>query len=222
MPGRAAMKLAAVQEALPWLLHAAVTTLWISLAGIALGQILGGLICLCRVSRTPALARFGALYVSFFRGVPLLVQLLLVYYFLPYAGIDVPPLVAAIGTLGLASGAYSSEIYRGALNAIPRGQAESALALGFPPVSLWRRILLPQALRLSAPALVNELILLLKASSLISVVGVTELTRTSHTLAAATYRPFEVYLTTGAIYLAMNLVLAALGAVAERRLAAGG
>ena len=216
------MKLAAVQEALPWLLHAAVTTLWISLAGIALGQVLGAAVCLCRVSRHSALAAVGAIYVSFFRGVPLLVQLLLAYYFLPYAGIDVPPLAAAIGTLGLASGAYSSEIFRGALGAIPRGQTEAAQALGFPPASLWRRILLPQALRLSAPALVNELILLLKASSLISVVGVTELTRTSHTMAAATYRPFEVYLTAAAIYLAMNLALAALGAVAERRLAAGG
>ena len=216
------MKLAAVQEALPWLLHAAITTVWISLAGIALGQVLGGLICLCRVSRHRALARFGALYVSFFRGVPLLVQLLLVYYFLPYAGIDVPPLAAAIGSLGLASGAYSCEIYRGALTAIPRGQAEAAQALGFSASAVWLRILLPQALRLSSPALVNELILLLKASSLISTVGVTELTRTSHTLAAATYRPFEVYLTAAAIYLAMNLVLAAAGGLAERRLAAGG
>ena len=216
------MKFAAVQEALPWLLHASITTLWISLAGIALGQILGGAVCLCRVSQYRALNRGGALYVSFFRGVPLLVQLLLAYYFLPYAGIDVPPLVAAIGTLGLASGAYSSEIYRGALNAIPCGQSEAAQALGFAPVSLWLRILLPQALRLSTPALVNELILLLKASSLISTVGVTELTRTSHTLAAATYRPFEVYLTAAAIYLAMNLVLSGLGALAERRLAAGG
>ena len=192
------------------------------MAGIALGQVLGAAICLCRVAPGRALRRFGALYVSFFRGVPLLVQLLLVYYFLPYVGIDVPPLVAAIGTLGLASGAYSSEIYRGALNAIPRGQAEAAQALGFPRASVWLRILLPQALRISSPALVNELILLLKASSLISVVGVTELTRTSHTFAASTYRPFEIYLTTAAIYLAMNLALAALGAVAERRLAVGG
>lgn len=216
------MKLAAVQEALPWLLQAAVTTLWVSLAGMVLGQMLGGLVCLCRVSRSAVLRRAGALYVSFFRGVPLLVQLLLAYYFTPYIGLDVPARAAAIGMLGLASGAYSGEIYRGALGAIPHGQAEAAQALGFPAVSVWRRILLPQALRLSAPTLVNELILLLKASSLISAVGVTELTRTSHTLAASTYRPFEVYLTAALIYLAMNLALVGLGALAERRLAAGG
>jgi polar amino acid transport system permease protein len=213
------MKLQAALDALPYLLSAAGTTLWVSLAGIALGQILGGAVLLCRVARSPALRRMGAVYVSFFRGVPLLVQLLLVYYFLPYVGIDVPPLVAAIGSLGLASGAYVAEIFRGALAAIPRGQAEAAQALGFSAATVWRRILLPQMLRISTPALANELILLLKASSLISVVGVTELTRTSHTFAASTYRPFEIYITAALIYLAMNLALAALGAVLERRLA---
>lgn len=213
------MKLQAALDALPYLVAAAWTTLWVSLAGIALGQVLGGLVLLCRVSGSRVLRRFGALYVSFFRGVPLLVQLLLVYYFLPYVGIDVPPLVAAIGSLGLASGAYVSEIFRGALNAVPHGQAEAAQALGFSSANVWRRIMLPQMLRISTPALVNELILLLKASSLISVVGVTELTRTSHTFAASTYRPFEIYITAALIYLAMNLVLAALGWSLERRLA---
>jgi polar amino acid transport system permease protein len=212
------MKLQAALDALPYLLSAALTTLWVSLAGIALGQILGGAVLLCRVARSAVLRRIGAVYVSFFRGVPLLVQLLLVYYFLPYVGIDVPPLVAAIGSLGLASGAYVSEIFRGALAAIPRGQAEAAQALGFAPATVWRRILLPQMLRIATPALASELILLLKASSLISVVGVTELTRTSHTFAASTYRPFEIYITSALIYLAMNLALAALGTVLERRL----
>jgi polar amino acid transport system permease protein len=213
------MKLQVALDALPYLLEAAGTTVWVSLLGMALGQVLGAVICLCRISRSRVLARFGNVYVSFFRGVPLLVQLLLVYYFLPFAGIDVPSLVAAISTLGLASGAYVSEIFRGALNAVPKGQAETALSLGFSAPSIWLRILLPQMLRLSLPALVNELILLLKASSLISVVGVTELTRSSHSFAAETYRPLEIYLTAAAIYLVLNLCLATAGALAERRLA---
>ena len=212
------MKLQVALNALPFLLQAAWTTLWVSLAGMALGQVLGALVCLARVSPLRPLARFGAVYVSFFRGVPLLVQLLLVYYFLPYVGIDVPPLVAAIGSLGLASGAYVCEIFRGSLNAVPRGQAEAAVALGFPAPAIWRRILLPQMLRISLPALINELILLLKASSLVSVVGVTELTRSSHTWAATTYRPLEIYLTAAAIYLGMNLLLALFGMLAERQL----
>jgi len=213
------MKLQAALDALPYLLGAAETTLWISLFGMALGQVLGAAVCLCRLSRLGVLTRFGALYVSFYRGVPLLVQLLLVYYFLPFVGIDVPPLVAAIGSLGLASGAYVCEIFRGALNAVPKGQVEAALALGFADIPIWWRILLPQMLRISLPALVNELILLLKASSLVSVVGVTELTRASHSWAATTFRPLEIYLTAAAIYLAMNLCLALFGALAERRLA---
>jgi polar amino acid transport system permease protein len=212
------MKLQVALDALPFLLQAAWTTLWISLAGMLLGQMLGALVCLARISALRPLARFGAVYVSFFRGVPLLVQLLLVYYFLPYVGIDVPPLVAAIGSLGLASGAYVCEIFRGSLNAVPKGQAEAAVALGFPAPAIWRRILLPQMLRISLPPLVNELILLLKASSLVSVVGVTELTRSSHTWAATTYRPLEIYLTAAAIYLVMNLALALFGAAAERQL----
>ena len=104
----------------------------------------------------------GAAYVSIFRGVPLLVQLLFIYYFLAEFGFNVPALVAAIGGLALASGAYQAEILRGALNAVPRGQSEAASALGFTPVDVWWRILLPQAFRISIPPLINEFILLLE------------------------------------------------------------
>jgi len=213
------MNLRPVIHAAPYLLEAAGTTLWVSLLGMAVGQVLGAAVCIARRSGGRAVELVAAAYVSFFRGVPLMVQLLLVYYFLPRAGIDVPPLVAAVAALGLASAAYVSEIFRGALNAVPPGQAEAARSLGFPAAAVWRRILLPQAVRIALPALVNELILLLKASSLVSVVGVTELTRTSHSYAAASYRPLQMYLAAAAIYLVMNLALAGLGAWAERRLA---
>ncbi|AWK89404.1 amino acid ABC transporter (plasmid) [Azospirillum thermophilum] len=203
---------------LPFLLKGAGMTIAVSLAGILLGQIIGALTCVMRLSGGRAGDLVGAVYVSFFRGVPLLIQLLLIYYMLPLIGINVPPLVAAIAALGLASGAYVSEIYRGALNAIPHGQSEAALALGFSESRIWRRILLPQAFRISIPALVNELILLLKASSLISVVGVAELTRVSQTAAATTYRHLEMYAMAGLIYLVINGCLALLGSYAERRL----
>ncbi len=208
-----------VLRVLPFLLQAAGTTLWVSLLGMALGQVLGAAVCLLRRSGVGWLDRAGAVYVSFFRGVPLLVQLLLMYLFLPRIGLNVPPLVAAVTALGLASGAYVSETFRGALAAIPPGQAEAADALGIARARTWRRVLLPQMLRLSLPAEINELILLLKASSLISAIGVTELTRTAQSYAAATYRPLEMYVTAAAIYLVMNLALATLGQFAERRLA---
>jgi polar amino acid transport system permease protein len=210
-----------IVHSLAYLTLAAGMTLYVSVAGIILGMGIGFAVCLARLSGNPILAGVGAFYVSFFRGVPLLVQLLFIYYFLAEFGVDVPAMAAAIGGLGLASGAYQAEILRGALSATPSGQGEAAVALGFSRASVWRRILLPQALRISVPPLINEFTLLLKASSLVSVVGIAELTRVSMNIASSTYRPLEAYVGGGLFYLAINLCLAGLGAIAERRLAAG-
>jgi polar amino acid transport system permease protein len=210
-----------ILHSLPYLLQAAGVTITLSLAGIALGFVIGTLVCVARLSGNPILERLGAFHVSFFRGVPLLVQLLFIYYFLAEYGVDVPALVAAIGGLGFGSSPYQAEILRGALNAVPSGQGEAALALGFSSSDIWRRILLPQALRISAPPLINEFILLLKTSSLVSTVGIAELTRASMNIASMTYRPFEAYVGGGLIYLAINLCLAGFGARAERAFATG-
>ena len=215
------MRFDIIRHSFGYLLQAAGVTIALSLAGIALGFVIGALVCVARLSGNGVLQRLGGFYVSFFRGVPLLVQLLFIYYFLAEYGLDVPAVVAAIGGLAFASGAYQAEILRGSLNAVPAGQGEAATALGFSPSDIWRRILLPQALRISAPPLINEFILLLKASSLVSVVGIAELTRASMSIASSTYRPFEAYLAGGIIYLAINLCLAGFGAFAERRLATG-
>lgn len=201
------------------LLWAARFTLLISVLGIALGLVVGALICAAALSRTPWLRWFAALWVSFLRGVPLLVQLLLCYYLLPVIGINVPAMVAAVVTVGICSSAYVSEIWRGAIIALPRGQSESATAIGMRPRDIWVRIILPQAFRISLPALVNELILLVKASSLVSVVGILEVTRASQAQAATTFRPLEVYIAAACIYLAINLCFAALGRYLEHRTA---
>lgn len=208
-----------ILDHLPTLIWSARFTLLISVLGCALGLAMGGFICIAAVSRSPVLRAAAALYVSFFRGVPLLIQLLLFYYLLPLIGLNVPALVAAVLTVGLCAAAYISEILRGALNAIPRGQSEAAVAIGFSPFDLWTRILLPQALKIGTPALVNELILLVKASSLVTVVGIVEITRMSQSIASATYRPLEIYLAAAFLYLAINLVIAASGRALERRLA---
>jgi polar amino acid transport system permease protein len=191
----------------------------ISGLGIVLGLVIGALICVARLSLFPALRRFAAIWVSFLRGVPLLVQLLLVYYLLPVIGIDVPAMVAAVVTVGICASAYISEIWRGAISALPPGQSEAAVAIGMSPRDVWTRVILPQAISLSLPALVNELILLVKASSLVSVVGILEITRSSQALAATTYRPLEVYIAAACIYLAINLCLAGVGRYLEHRMA---
>jgi polar amino acid transport system permease protein len=118
----------------------------------------------------------------------------------------------------MCSAAYTAEILRGALQTIPAGQTEAANALGVAPFSLWRRILIPQALRLGMPSLINELILLVKVSSLASVVGIGELTRVAQNITGATYRPLEIYISAAAIYFIINLVISLLGRMAEHRL----
>lgn len=201
------------------LLWAARYTLLISVLGIALGLVIGTLICAARLSPYPALRAFGGLWVSFLRGVPLLVQLLVFYYSLPVIGLDIPPTVAAVLCVGICASAYISEIWRGAIAALPRGQTEAATAIGMTPRDTWLRVILPQAFSMSLPALINELILLVKASSLVSVVGILEITRASQAQAATTFRPLEVYLAAACIYLAINLCLAALGRYLEHRTA---
>lgn len=203
----------------PELLLAARFTLLVSVLGIVLGLIFGALLCAARLARNGFVRRAAALYVSFFRGVPLLVQLLMFFYLLPVIGINVPAMAAAVGTVGLCSAAYVAEYLRGAINAIPAGQAEAAATLGFSPGHIWTRILLPQAFKIALPSLVNELILLVKASSLVSLVGIVEVTRMSQALASATFRPLEIYLGAASIYLAINLCLAALGRYLEEKVA---
>ncbi|MEW9526845.1 amino acid ABC transporter permease [Agrobacterium radiobacter] len=202
---------------LPQLLWAARLTLLVSVLGVAIGLVLGAALCAARISPVRSVRTASAVYTSFFRGVPLLVQLLLFYYMLPVIGLNVPAMVAAVGTVGLCSSAYVAEYLRGAINAIPPGQREAAVTLGFAPTRIWTRIILPQAFRISLPALINELILLVKASSLVSLVGITELTRTSQALSSATYRPLEIFSSAAAVYLAINLSLALVGRILEKR-----
>ncbi|TRW97740.1 amino acid ABC transporter permease [Paracoccus sp. M683] len=194
-------------------------TLLVSGLGIALGLVIGALICAAALSKSRALRRFAAIWVSFLRGVPLLVQLLLMFYLLPVVGINVPALAAAVITVGICASAYIAEIWRGAIGALPPGQTEAAAAIGIAPTTIWTRIVLPQAVVMSLPALVNELILLVKASSLVSVVGIMEVTRASQAQAATTFRPLEVYLAAACIYLAINLCLAGIGRWLEHRAA---
>ncbi|SAK92347.1 amino acid ABC transporter permease [Caballeronia catudaia] len=205
-------------QGIPLLLQAAVATIGISLAGLVIGFFVAIGVCSARLSPSRAWRAAGSAYVFFFRGVPMLVQLLLVYYLLPFAGINVPPLVAAISTVSLCSASYIAEILRGGFLSIPPGQIEAARMLGLPPLDTLRRILVPQAFRLTLPSLVNEMVLLIKASSLISVVGIAEITRTAQNIAASTYRPLEAYVAAGLIYFVICGALSLVAQAAEVRL----
>jgi polar amino acid transport system permease protein len=201
------------------LLAGAWMTLFVSFLAIGIG-IAGGLaLCFALLSKHRVLRIAARAYVSFFRGTPLLGQLLMAYYFLPpLIGLDLPPLVAAIGALALNTTAFQAEIYRGAALALPGGQIEAARVLGISTWQTKRTIVIPQMMRLALPSLANETISILKNSSLISVIAVTDLIRVSQQIVAVSFRPTEIYLAAALLYLGMTLMLAAAGRTAERRL----
>lgn len=210
--------LSAFCDALPLLLHASLMTLAVSSAGLVIGFFIALVVCAARLSPKPALRIAATVYVRVLRGIPLLVQLLLVYYLLPFVGINVPPLTAAISAVSLCSAAYIAEILRGGFANLARGQTEAARMLGLSAFDQLRRVQIPLVLRSTLPSLVNEMVLLIKASSLISVVGIAEVTRTAQNIAASTYQPLEAYAAAGLIYFVLCGALALLAHGAERRL----
>lgn len=206
-----------IVKSLPMLLQASVWTVVYSLTSVAIGFCIGTLMCAAGLSASRLGRGISAFYVSFFRGVPLLVQLLISYYCLPLIGLNVPSSVAAVGTLALCTGAYIAEILRGGFLGIPAGLIEAARMVGLSRAQILTRIEVPMAVRFTLPALVNETTMMVKASSLISVVGVLELTRLAQNIATSTFQPLEIYLTAGAIYFVINAVITSFGTLVEGR-----
>ena len=200
------------------LLDGALITAALSTVSVLLGFAIGALVCTAQLSRIRAVRAAGAVYVSFFRGVPLLVQLLLIYNLLPGIGVNVPGTVAALVGLTLCTAAYQAEILRGGFLAVPPGLVEAGQMVGLSPALILLRIRVPLALRLTLPSVVNEAVLILKASSLVSVVGIADLTRTAQNIASSTYRPIEAFATAGALYLVLNAVLIGVGVLLGRRM----
>jgi len=201
------------------LLQAAVSTIGISLVSIVIGFVIAILLSAATLSGKAIYSAPARLFVSFFRGVPLLVQLLLIYTLLPAIGLNVPSIVAAIIGLSLCTAAYQAENLRGGFSSVPKGLIEAAEVTGFSPLQIFARIQVPIALRLTLPTLVNESIMILKASSLVSVVGIIELTKMAQDLASSTYQPIPIFLSAGLVYFVICSTIALLGRYAERSMA---
>ncbi len=210
---------ALIQNNLPMMLWGAGMTILVSGVAIILGMPLGLLLCFGVTSSRTWVRRLSRIYQSMWRGTPILVQLLIIYYLLPLIGINVAPILAAILALTLNTVAFQAEIFRGGLLAIPPGQLEAARMVGIRKWAARQHILVPQILRLVIPSLVNETISILKNSSLVSVIAVTELMRVSQQIVATTYRPFEIYIAAAIIYIVINFLLSLVGRMAEQRLA---
>jgi His/Glu/Gln/Arg/opine family amino acid ABC transporter permease subunit len=201
---------------LPWLLKGAELTLSVSLLGIFFGTLVGVALALALQSAIPLLVYFVRVYISFIRGTPLFIQILIVFFILPSIGIDISRFTSGVVALSLNSGAYISEMIRGGLTSIRRGQIEAGRALGMPRSLIWRRIILPQVFTVILPPLTVEFASLLKYSALLSVIGVVELTRTAQQIIAATFKPIEIWLTVGILYFIMCFALGVLTRRIER------
>jgi len=203
---------------LPSLLKGAGITIFLSVLSMALAILLGICITLTRIYGTVPLRAVAASYVEIYRGTPLLIQLFILYYGLPNIGIVMSPLAAAIIGLGMNYAAYEAEVYRAGLEAVPKGQMEAALSLGMPRSFALRRVVFPQALRVSLPAVTNDFIALFKDSSIVSVIAMVELTKTYGILAATTLRYFELGLIVAVLYFGMSYPLSILSRKLERKL----
>ena len=193
-------------EMLPALLRG----LWVSLGLIApaaaAGLVLGIGVASARVYGARPLRSLASIYTVLFRGVPLVVQLFIWYFGLPHVGVYLSPYIASVVAFSLCSAAYHSEYIRGALLSIKRGQMQAALALGFTRFQGIRSIILPQALRRALPGCGNEIIYLIKYSSLAYMITCIELTGQGKILASNSFRYTEVFLMIGACYLVMTSV----------------
>ncbi|MFD2637971.1 amino acid ABC transporter permease [Piscibacillus salipiscarius] len=204
---------------IPFMLEGIWVTLRFVIIAIIIGFILGAVIALVKISDAKYLKWLADFYTSVFRGTPLILQLMLVYYGVPQLlGYDIPEFLAAILTFGLNSSAYVSEIIRAGIQAVDKGQKEAAQALGIPYRQTMVKVILPQAMKNILPALMNEFITLTKESAIVSVINYLDLMRRASVVGADIYRNFEPYLFVGLIYYGMVMILTLLGKLLERRL----
>jgi polar amino acid transport system permease protein len=195
-------------------------TIAYTIATILLGLLVGLVTGLLRLSRNPVITAPLVAYVEIFRCTPLLVQIIWFYYALPVVlGIDIPAHVAAILVLSLYTGAFYAEIIRGGVNSIERGQWDAARAIGMRRRQVMRHVILPQAVKRMIPPFMNQSIIQLKNTSLVSTIAVADLLYEGTIITAATYRPLEVYTMVAAIYFLVLFPLTLAAQHVEHRLA---
>lgn len=193
-----------------------ILTVSITAAGTVLAVAGGMLVCLARLSPWPCAIWLARMFISLWRGTPLLLQLFFAYFLISPL-LDLGPFWIATLTLGLFESAYLAEIFRAGILSVPQQQWEAGLSLGFAPLQVFRLAILPQVLANIQPALVNQCIAVLKDSSLVSAIAVADLTMRSQAIIAETFLVFEIWLLAGAIYLVLALFIALPGLWIEHK-----
>jgi His/Glu/Gln/Arg/opine family amino acid ABC transporter permease subunit len=202
---------------LPALLFGLWVTVLFTIGGLVLGLVIGIPVSVMALSRYAVLRILARVYVDAIRGTPLLLQLFILYYGLPAAGIKLSAPIAGILGLGINAGAYLAEIFRAGIEAVPRPHVQAARSLGMSARQTLIRIELPQAIALVLPPMANEMISLVKSTSLISTIAIDELLRSGQIAVSITFAPLEIYVVVGILYLVVNLLLSGLVRYLEAR-----
>ena len=201
----------------PELFQGLLVTLQVVILGFVLAVVLGLVLAIAQRSRLGLIRRASTAYLSFFRHTPLMVQLYVLFFAFPLAGITLPAISTGVIGLGLYYGAYIAEAYRGAIEGVPAGQWEAARALDFDTATTWRRIVLPQALKPMLPILGNYLIGMFKETPLLAVITIPELFQAAKQIAGMTYRYNEPYTVMALMFLAISVPTSLLFKYFERR-----
>jgi His/Glu/Gln/Arg/opine family amino acid ABC transporter permease subunit len=207
-----------VFQKLPYLLGGVLLTLRVMAISFILAFLVGLLVGALRLSKRRFYSIPAAAYVEVCRNTPALVQLIWIFYCLPlFTGIDIDPTTASIIALAINAGAYMAEDFRAGIQSVDKGQTEAARSLGMSHRQAMQKIVIPQALRVLIPPLVNHAVSLMKWSALVSVLGVADLTYRAQVLSTQTFRPLEIFTATGLVYLIMSMTLSYVVRTLERR-----
>ena len=211
------------QEALPLLWEGIKITIIVSIASIIAGIIIGLIACLCGMSKVKVLKAISAVYIWIIRGTPMIVQAFLVFFAIPQLiqvavpGFKIDPLWAGIITLTLNVGAYMSEIFRAGIQAIDKGQMEAARSLGLSKTQAMRKVILPQAFKVSIPPIVNQFIITVKDTSILSVIGMKDIVNKAREYVGTTYQYFGTYILVALFYLVVISILMIISKYVEKK-----
>lgn len=195
------------RDFLPLLLKGAVVTLQVTALSFILSSLLGLVLALMKLSTWRIVSMPARVFINVIRGLPVIVQLFYIYFVMPDVGLHLSAFWAGVIGLGVAYSAYQAEIFRSGIIAVPQGQREAAEALGMKPKMMMKRVILPQAFKISLPAYGNTLVMMLKDSSLVSTITVAEMTLQGQLIASSTFQNMAVYTLVALLYLAMSLPL---------------
>jgi polar amino acid transport system permease protein len=202
----------------PFILAGLGETLLVSLGAALIGVALGLILALVRLAKIPILSQATMVFIEYLRGVPALVVIFFMYFALPYAGIRLNAIWSGALGLGINESVFAAEIFRAGIQSLPRGQLDAGRAIGLSRRDLYRYVVLPQAVARVLPPLTNDLIGLIKNSSLASTITVNELTLRAMNVVSATFRPFSAYFILASVYVSLTLATSALSHRLERRM----